>query len=106
MPTCNCRIHLGDSLTINLAYVDCDQNALDVSSATTQEVIIQCLATREVISSSFVTHGSDGLVTATVDAGLIDQTGTWQIQGRIVISGTPDIEYHSEIKTFEVDGNL
>lgn len=102
----NCNVHLGDSLTVNVDYLDCAGAALNINGASTQQVILKGPTTRFVVSSSYVTDGTDGKVTATVDAGEIDETGTWQIQGRVVISGSPDLEYHSEIETFEVDGNL
>ena len=100
----NCDVHLNDSLTVNLTLVDCAGTAIDVSSATTQEIIIKGPSTRIVQASSFVTDGTDGAITTAFANGLIDQTGEWLVQGHVILPGP--IEYHSEIKTFNVEDNL
>lgn len=102
----SCNVHVGDSLTINLTYVDCSSVVFDISGATAQTVTIKGPTTRLTKASSYVTDGTDGLVTVDFDAGDISETGTWSVQGAVTLPGSPALVYRSEIKTFEVEMNL
>ena len=102
----NCDVHVGDSLTVTLSLVKCDGSIQSVLGASVQQIILKGPTTRLVKTSTFVTDGSDGQIQALVDAGEIDETGTWKVQGTVTIPDSPDLVYNSEIKEFPVVENI
>lgn len=101
----NAQVHLNDIGTVfEATFQDQDGSVLDISGATTKQLIFVAPdGTKDTQSGSFTNTGADGKLQYTTVSGDIDQVGTWKWQGYIVLSsGT----WYSDIKTFSVLGNL
>ena len=89
--------------TLQLELLD-DGAVVDVSSATTKEIILEKPDGSTVTkTAAFVTDGTDGKIKYTTIAGDLDQVGRWRIQGRIISSSG---NWPSEAGTFRVKANL
>lgn len=61
---------------------------VDISSYTTLQFIFRKPdGTTVAKPASFLTDGSDGILTYTVEAGLIDVVGSWYVQARLSKTG-------------------
>ena len=104
------RVHLDDEGTVfEVTLVrDLDETPLvpiDVSTATTQEIIFKKPDNTTVTQTSvFKTDGTDGIIQYTAVTGDINQAGVWKIQGRVVLP-TPG-DWRSSIQEFRVYENL
>lgn len=81
-----------------------DGTARNISAATTRQIIFRKPGGTVVAkTASLTSDGSDGRMQYTIEAGLIDEAGTWKIQGFVVIGST---ELHTEIGAFTVGAIL
>jgi len=100
-----CGIHLGDTGTqLRVTIQDCNSTAIDISDATTTEIILKKPDGTTVHKTAyFLTDGVDGKIRYTAASGDFDLVGSWKIQGYIV---TPSGEWSSEFESFKVHRNL
>ena len=98
----------GVRLSLLVAAFDedtCRLEAIDVSLASTQEITLaKPDGTALLVTSTFDTDGSDGLIGHTFLAGELDQAGTWNAQGRVVLPGS--VQYRTKIVTFPVASKI
>lgn len=101
------EVRVGDIGTI--FEVTCkkeDGTAQDISTATTRQILFKkpggSILTK---TGTLVNTGSDGKMKYKTLAADIDEAGSWEIQGRVVLSAGID-EYKSDISYFEVYPNL
>lgn len=100
-----CEIHLGDTGTaFRVTIVDCDSSAIDLSTATTKEILFS-KPNGQVVSKSadFYTNGTDGIIQYVTESGFLDQPYLWQLQAYVV---TPAGSWKSNIYEFKVFKNL
>jgi len=99
-------IHAGDwGTALELIIIE-DGGSVNVSSATTKQVILHRPDNSTVAkSASFTTTGADGKIRYVTVNGDFDPSlaGTWSIQGYVVM---PSGAWKSSISTFEVLPNL
>lgn len=99
------EIHIADIGTIFEITLMDDLVIVDISTATLMEIIfVKPDASKVTNIAALVTDGTDGKMkyTILVDTEL-DQTGSWKIQGRVVM---PTGTWSSDIDKFKVYGNL
>jgi hypothetical protein len=98
------EIHVGDIGTLFTLTISDAGTAVDLSSATTKEIVLQKPdGTTAHKAAAFVTSGADGKLKYTTVANDLDQAGAWLIQAHVVLSTG---EWRSEVDGFEVYGNL
>lgn len=98
------EIHVSDVGTILRVTIQDGGVAVDVSSATTQEIFLRKPdGTKLTKTSGFQTDGTDGIIQYTTLTGDIDSDGIWRIQGHVIISAG---EFFTDIGEFEVERNL
>jgi hypothetical protein len=98
-------VHLNDIGTIfELTIVDQDEAVVDISSATTKEIVfLKSDGTTLTKTASLVNTGTDGKMKYASIAGDLDVVGNWSAQGVVTIgTGT----WHSEELQFIVHRNL
>jgi hypothetical protein len=99
------ELQSGSTLTVTLTVRRKKDNSIvDVSGATTQEITIRGPhASKTVMTSAYVTDGTDGKITATFPPANVVAVGPWNAQGRVVI---PAGTHPTSIIDFEVLENL
>ncbi len=98
------EIHVNDIGTVLIFTIKDGSSVVDVSTATTKQIIFSNPSCSTVTKSgSFTTDGTDGKIQYTTVSGDLDVGGTWRAQAYIVIGGN---EWHSDITSFEVHPNL
>lgn len=97
-------LRLGDIGTaIRLTLLD-GATPVNISSATIKQIIFQKPdGTRVEKTATFLTNGSDGKLQYLTQAGDLDQTGTWKVQGYVAM---PQWTGKTEIAKFKVVSNL
>lgn len=71
---------------IELTFIDVDTNAAaDISgyNSTIQMIFIDPDGVSTTKTADFKTDGTDGVIDYTVESGLFDQAGRWQVRGRV-----------------------
>lgn len=113
--TCCCpeEVHLGDIGTIFRATIndcttdangDCVQTPIDLSPATTLQLIFKSPSgVVKTKTAGFTTDGTDGQIQYTTIADDLDEIGDWLLQAYIVL---PTGSWRSDIGTFKVFENL
>ena len=98
------EIHLDDVGTQFLLTIKDGSSAVDISSASTKQIIIQKPSgTKVTASTSFSSDGTDGKMYYNVVADDLDEAGSYKLQGRVIISaGT----FYTDITSFKVYRNL
>lgn len=97
-------ITVGSTIKITPTIKREDGTALDVSSASVLQIIIQKPdGERLVKTATPVSGGTDGVITATVTNTENDQIGNWDYLGYAVVPGGT---YYSDIGSFEVKRGL
>jgi len=87
-----------------LTIQDCNGTAVDVSAASTMQIIFESPAgTRTAKTAAHTTDGIDGKIEYASESGLLDESGAWNIQGRVVIGAQ---DFYSSVSTFSVVDNL
>lgn len=98
------EIHVDDIGTIfRLTFLQ-SGSVVDLSTATTKQIWFK-KPSGEILTktASFYTDGTDGILQYTVVSGDLDEKGTYEIQGFVVITaGT----FHSDVQTFQVNRNI
>jgi len=99
------EVHVGDIGTIfKLSITDQDDAALDISSATTKQILFRKPdGTTLTKAGVFDTDGTDGVLNYTIVSGDIDQVGGWTVQAYVVL---PTGAWHSSLGRFAVEENL
>lgn len=98
------NIRVGDIGTRFLVTVKESGLPVDISTATTKEIIFKSPSAAAVNkTATFFTNGSDGKIYYDLQSGDIDVEGTWKIQAYIV---TPAGNWKSSTDTFVAQANL
>lgn len=82
-----------------------NDNALDVSAATTKQIILKPPRGGAAITKTAVLSGAgtDGKIRYVTEAGVLSTAGTWRIQGFVVLGA---VEVRTEVASFPVRPNL
>lgn len=98
------EIHVGDVGTILLVTFQDAGVVVDISSATTKDILLHDPeGVTATLAGTFTTDGTDGKLQITSVAATFDMAGCWKIQGHVVLAGG---EWHTDIAVFEVFANL
>ena len=99
------EIHKNDIGTKFLVTIYDGSSAVNVTSATSTKQIIftKPSGTKMTKSASFNNDGTDGKIYYTSVADDLDEIGTYEIQGKVVIT---DGTFYTDIQTFKVHRNL
>jgi len=98
------EIHLNDIGTQFVLTVKDGSSAVDISGATTKQIIIKKPSgTKITVSTTFSTDGTDGKMYYTTVVDDLDETGSYKLQGKVIIS---DGTFYTDITTFKVHRNL
>lgn len=94
---------LSINLTITVVVVE-NSVPVDISGATTKDLIFLKPGGALVSKNgTFVSDGTDGLLSYTTELGFLTPAGTWRVQCHVV-KGADD--YYTEPVAFAVDRNL
>lgn len=98
------EIHVNDVGTKFLVTVTDGSSAVDISSATTKQLIIKKPSgTKLTKATAFTTDGTDGKMQYSITSDDLDEAGSYKLQGKVVIS---DGTFYTDIHTFKVHRNL
>ena len=98
------EIHQNDVGTQFLVTVKDGSSAVNISSATTKQLIIKKPSgTKLTKTATYSTDGADGKIYYNTVADDLDEAGTYKLQGKVVIS---DGTFYTDITTFKVYRNL
>lgn len=99
------EIHIGDVGTaIRATIKDEDDVAVDVSAATTKQLIFEKPDCTEVTkTATFYTDGTDGIIQYLTETSFLNMAGVWRVQAYIVLSGG---EWKTDIYEFRVYKNI
>ncbi len=99
------EIHEDDIGVVFQVTIEDDGTAVDVSGATTQQILFgKPDGTKLTKTSGFTNSGSDGKVQYASVADDLTPAGQWYIQVRVVLASGSDL--HSDIAKFIVHPNL
>ena len=100
---CN-EIHKSDIGTIfRVTVKDCTL-ILDVSAATTKEIVFgKPDGTVLTKAAAFFSDGTDGIIQYTTVSGDLSAAGDWSIQAHVIFSGG---EWRSDVGAFKVHANI
>ena len=98
------EIHLNDIGTKFLVTITDGSSAVDVSTASTKQIIIKKPSGSKLTkTASFNSDGSDGKIYYTTVTDDLDEAGSHKLQGKVIIS---DGTFYTDIQTFKVYRNL
>ncbi len=99
------EIHVGDVGTIFEVTLKDGDDAVDISAATTKQLIFRTPDGKTVVEhdAEFVTTGVDGKIKYTTVADDLSVEGVWKIQAYIVLA---DGAWRSSVEEFQVYANL
>ena len=98
------EIHKGDIGTVFVVTVQDGSSAVDVSGATTKQVLFRKPDGTVVANDAeFTTDGTDGKIQYTSVADDLDTVGQWHIQARVTL---PAGTWRSDVGVFQVHENL
>ena len=96
-------IYLGDIGTVIEVTVEEDGTAVDISAATSKQILFQHDETYNKVDADFTTDGTDGKIQYTLVDGDIDAAGRWLVQACITTAaGT----WYTGITSFDVGAIL
>ena len=101
-----CGIHQSDIGTlIQIQIVDCDGAAVDISGATTKQMVFKKPSGATLtVNADFVNPpGTDGLIKYMILDGDFSEVGTYKIQGVVTVGG---YIWHSNFESFRVYRNI
>jgi hypothetical protein len=99
------EIHIHDIGTLLLTTIKDGTSVVDISGATTRQIILgKPDGTALTKSGTFTTDGTDGKLQYTTVSGDLNAIGWWKIQAYIVTSTGG--EFRSDIENFEVHRNI
>ncbi len=99
------NIHVGDIGTVfEITIVDDNDAAIDISTATTLQIIFKKPNNRGTLTktATFTNSGTDGKLEYATISGDLDTAGLWYIQGKVVEATYTN---SSEIDSFLVEAN-
>ena len=100
------EIHLNDAGTIIEVEITEDGVVVNISTATTQELILKDpKGNLKTKTTTFTTNGEDGKIQFTSVITDFDRIGVWRIQARLVL-GSPVGDWKSDYGEFTVFPNL
>ena len=98
------EIHEDDIGTVFEVTVQDESGIVDISGATTKEIIFrkpdETVVTK---TASFTSDGTDGKIRYSIIADDLNMVGKWSIQGKVII---PAGTWHTDIDIFQVYPNL
>ena len=98
------EIHLNDVGTKFLVTITDGSSAVDVSSASTKQIIIQKPSGTKITgTATFNSDGTDGKIHYVAIADDLDEAGSYKLQGKVIIS---DGTFYTDITSFKVYRNL
>jgi hypothetical protein len=98
------EIHLSDIGTKFLVTITDGSSAVDVSSASTKQIIIKKPSgSKLTTTASFNSDGTDGKIYYTTVTDDLDEAGSYKLQGKVIIS---DGTFYTDITSFKVHRNL
>tara|TARA_Y100000310_G_scaffold318630_1_gene372953 strand:- start:433 stop:741 length:309 start_codon:yes stop_codon:yes gene_type:complete len=98
------EIHINDVGTKFLVTVTDGTSAVNISSASTKQLIFKKPSgTKLTKTAVFNTDGTDGKMYYNAIADDLDETGSYKLQGKVIIS---DGTFYTDITTFKVYRNL
>lgn len=98
------ELQLSDIKVRVLFTIKEDDEIVDISGATTKQIIIQNPnGASTTYTASFMTDGTDGQLYYETQSGELDIVGTWKCQAKVVLSGGT---YRSPVQSFRVNNNL
>ena len=98
------EIHQDDVGTKFLVTIYDDSSVVNVSGASTKQIIFKKPdGTKLTKSAAFNSDGTDGKIYYTAVTDDLDEIGTYEIQGKVVIT---DGTFYTDIQTFKVHRNL
>lgn len=98
------EIHLNDIGTVFEITIQDGTSAIDVSGATTKQIIFQPpTGAKKTKTALNKTDGTDGIIKYTTVADDLDATGLWKYQAYVVLSGGT---WSSSVLEFRVYPNL
>jgi methionine-rich copper-binding protein CopC len=98
------EIHLNDVGTKFLVTIKDGSSAVNISSASTKEIIIQKPSgTKITATATFDSDGTDGKIYYVTVADDLDEAGSYKLQGKVIIS---DGTFYTDITSFKVHRNL
>ena len=98
------EIHLNDIGTQFLLTVTDGSTAVNISSASTKQIIIKKPSgTKITANTAFSTDGTDGKMYYNTVLDDLDEAGTYQLQGKVILS---DGTFSTDITKFKVHRNL
>jgi hypothetical protein len=98
------EIHVGDIGTILEATIKNINTPVDISSATTKNILLKKPAGTVLTKAGvFTTDGTDGQLQYTTISGDLNEDGVWEIQAHVIL---PAGNWHSDIKKFSVFPNV
>lgn len=101
-------MQMGSTITFEHEFVDGDGVPIDISGATTKEIILKHESpseTKKVFIADFVTDGIDGQLKYKTSITDIDIEGIWKSQGHYINTTTSE-EFYSDIVNFPMKENL
>ena len=98
------EIHQNDIGTKFVVTVKDGSSVVNISSASTKQIIIKKPGGATLTKSAvFSTDGTDGIIYYSAVSGDLDETGTYKIQGKVIIT---DGTFYTDIQSFKVHRNL
>ena len=98
------EIHMNDVGTKFLVTVTDGTSAVDISSATTKQLIFQKPSgTKLTKATAFTSDGTYVKMQYSIASDDFDEAGSYKLQGKVVIS---DGTFYTDIHTFKVHRNL
>tara|TARA_R110000824_G_scaffold395962_1_gene597094 strand:+ start:603 stop:911 length:309 start_codon:yes stop_codon:yes gene_type:complete len=98
------EIHKDDIGTKFLVTIYDGSSVVNVSGSSSKQIIFKKPAgTKLTKSAAFDSDGTDGKIYYAAVAGDLDETGTYEIQGKVIVT---DGTFYTDIQTFKVHRNL
>jgi len=99
------ELRVGDiGVIIERTIKDQDGNIVDVSAASTKEIIfVKPNNAKLTKAAAFSTNGTDGKIKYVTVSGDLDGVGDWKIQGRVILAAG---EWRTDIAVRHVYENL
>lgn len=107
-PAKGLRAQKGDcGFNIDITVVDENDAAVDISLATTKNMIFRVpgSAVNSSKAGAFITDGTDGGLRYVAESAFINTVGVWEVQAFIVLA-VGVTEFQTEVGTFTVADNV
>ncbi len=98
------NMHVDDIGTIIQVIVEEENSVVDISTATTKEILLHkpdgSMVTK---TASFTTDGTDGAIKYATLTGDLNLAGKWQVEGHIVM---PTRSFYTDVVDITVDAHI